>query len=81
MIKSAAIKQNDKVFVGRSHGDIMHKMITDRMFDYDKSNYIEGFVDETGKFFTRIEAAEEAFKCKQIPEKKIQLFSYDLEEK
>jgi hypothetical protein len=78
MIKSPAIKHDKKVFIGKSHGEIMHEIITDRMFNYDKPDYTEGFIDEYGDFLDRQQAAKVAFDCGQIPEKKYQLFSYDL---
>jgi len=79
MITQAAIKHNDQVHVGKNHGDIMYRMITERNFNYDKPLYTEGFVNDTGTFLNRSQAAEEAFKCGQIPAKKLSLFSYDLE--
>jgi len=81
MITQAAIKHNDQVHVGENHGDIMYRMITERCFNYDKPLYVEGFVNETGAFLTRSQAAEEAFNCGQILTKKLSLFSYDLEGK
>jgi len=81
MITQAAIKHNDQVHVGKNHGDIMYRMITERCFNYDKPAYTEGFVDDTGNFLTRREAAIEAFECGQILTKKLSLFSYDLEGK
>jgi hypothetical protein len=79
MIKSAAIKQGDTVFIGSSHGEIICRMISHKHFNYDKPDYTEGFVDENGKFFNRMEAAKEAFRCGQISGNKFQLYSFDLE--
>jgi len=79
MITSAAVKHNDQVHTGKTHGDIVYRLIMERIFNYDKPAYEEGFVNGAGTFMSRHEAAEEAFRCKQIPAKKCQLFSYDLE--
>ena len=79
MVIQAAVKHNDQVHTGKTHGDIVYRLITERIFNYDKPAYEEGFVTDNGNFMSRQEAAEEAFRCGQIPAKKLRLFSYDLE--
>ena len=78
MVIQAAVKHNDQVHTGKTHGDIVYRLITERIFNYDKPAYEEGFVNSTGNFLNRSMAAEEAFMCRQIPTPKCQLFSYDL---
>jgi hypothetical protein len=79
MIKEAAIKtKNEKIHTGRRHCDII-KFAQDFNWpkDYFK-NSTQGFIDFNGKFYDRKKAAEIAFECGQIKEKKDILFSEDL---
>lgn len=78
MIYRVAIKKGREVYVGR-HKERHHHLLNhpDRPFGFLKLGE-QGFVDEEGFFYTREEAAEHAFDCKQIPEQKSQLFSEDL---
>jgi hypothetical protein len=79
MITHAAIKI-DQVFTGRSHAEIFLSATMDDLKPFDRK-VTEGFVNETGTFLTRKEAAQHAFECKQIKEPKAELFSSDLEGK
>jgi len=64
MIAQAAIRQNGKVHVGRSHGDIIFDMA--RGDSYDPVGAEHGFVTESGRFVDRREAYEVALKSGQI---------------
>jgi hypothetical protein len=77
MIITSAIKYNDLICVGKNHADILFNIIKNT--NYAGTGTIEGFLDDSGTFLTRREAAAHAFECGQIKEKKFQLFSYDLE--
>jgi hypothetical protein len=79
MITTAAIKYNDLICVGKNHADILFNIIKNT--NYTGTGTVEGFLDDKGTFLTRRGAADHAFKCGQIKEKKFQLFSYDLEKR
>jgi hypothetical protein len=76
MIANAAIRFNNQTHIGRTHIQILDRMIKKRIFDGGKT--VDGFVNEKGLFLTRHQAADHAFECGQIPAKKPELFSYDL---
>jgi hypothetical protein len=76
MIANAAIRFNNQTHIGRTHIQILDRMIKERIFDGGKT--VDGFVNEKGLFLTRHEAADHAFEYGQIPAKKFELFSYDL---
>lgn len=80
MIKSPAIRHQDKTFVGLCHANIMIRMVREGSFD-ETLDFVEGFVTETGEFVNRSEAAVIAFNCGQIQNKKYNLFSVDIAEK
>ena len=79
MIITAAIKYNNVVSVGKNHADVLFNLIKNT--DYAGTGSVEGFLDDSGTFLTRREAADHAFECGQIREKKFALFSYDLEKR
>jgi hypothetical protein len=78
MIKSAAIKVNDKIYAGFRH----HQIIPIVLKDNQKISYItqemQGFVTDEDEFIDRITAAKIAFECGQIKEAKPRLYSEDL---
>lgn len=74
MITEAAIKTVEgKIYTGMRHCYIISENINVSM-----KLGIQGFVDESGKFYTRQEAAVHAFECKQITNPKYYLISEDL---
>jgi len=65
MIVSAAIKQNERVFSGRRHADVIRIMVE----EYDVKppvRGVQGFLTDNGEFLTRIEAGNHAIECNQI---------------
>ncbi len=66
MIKKAAIFKDGKVWTGRRHSDIIHKMIQGGEPTPIKGR--RGFVTNNGHFVDRIEAFEIAIECGQIKE-------------
>jgi hypothetical protein len=78
MITTAAIKI-DQIYTGRSHAEICLSAIRDKLNPVNRK-VTEGFLTDKNVFLTRKEAADHAFECGQIKEKKFELFSYDLEE-
>jgi len=79
MITSAAIKYNNLVCVGKNHADILFNLIKNT--NSGGTGTVDGFITDSGNFLTRREAADHAFECGQIKEKKFELFSCDLEGK
>jgi len=77
MIFASAIKQNGIIFIGKRHADCMRVIYDITKSDPDRSSW-QGFIDETGKFYTREEAAKEAFKCGQIAKETDRLLSEDV---
>ena len=79
MIAASAIKLDDKIYMGRRHGDIIGDQ-------YPKGNKeigrcgraIQGFVTGEGEFLNRQEAGKHAFECGQTEEYKQTLYSEDL---
>ena len=76
MIIVAAIKYNGLICVGKNHADILFNIIKNT--NYAGTDSVEGFLDDSGSFLARREAADHAFECGQIKEKKLELFSFDL---
>jgi hypothetical protein len=68
MIKFAAIKKDGIVYVGKQcqrHDNIIND---DRKLNPLRFlNGVQGFVDESGKFYNRHDAAIHAFECGQLP--------------
>ena len=68
MITLAAIKKDGVVYVGKPRERHNHILCDgSRPFGFLKRG-TQGFVDETGKFYTRQEAARHAFDCGQLPD-------------
>jgi hypothetical protein len=67
MITHAAIEKDGVVYVGAT-GQRHNHILCDasRPFGFLK-NGTQGFVDETGKFYNRHDAARHAFACGQLP--------------
>ncbi len=80
MIIKAAIKKGIVVHSAeppKRHSNIIKTMAED--FSYDTPITGEqGFLDHNWDFLTRKEAAEEAYKCKQISKRVKYLFTEDL---
>ena len=68
-IKQAAIKQDNKIWVGHRHGDIIQQMIKENYLPPASSSNDYGFITEGGEFLTREQAFHRALECKQISEK------------
>jgi len=77
MIKSAAIKQNGKIYTGRMHGEIIYDMV---LIDGVKPpiDGEQGFITDDGKFVDRKEAAKIAFECGQTKKQLDFLYSDEL---
>ena len=82
MIVSAAIRFNNKIYVGKSHYSItqeIRKEFPNAHFEHPDN---QGFVNERGEFLRRASAMMEALKCKQVEKGKTfntrELFSEDL---
>ena len=78
-IFKSAIKQSNKVYVGKRHSDVIRIMVKDGFSIPIKG--IQGFVTEDGKFLNREESAKVALKNKQIKKlkfSKTKLYSEDL---
>lgn len=74
MIKTAAIRQNGKLFTGKRH-----HLIIGRILDTELSYTGEqGFITTSGEFLTREEAAVYAYKKGQIKKKTKVLYSDDI---
>jgi hypothetical protein len=66
MITRAAILMPEKLWVGEEnerHHHLIHKIYC---AGYRAAKGIQGFVNHTGKFLTREEAAKEALECGQV---------------
>lgn len=63
-IIKAAIKFNDKVYIGFDHGECFKQMQKQDVKGYDNSG--QGFITDTGVFVDRIKACKIARKAKQI---------------
>jgi len=70
MITLVAIEKNGTVYVG-AKGQRHNHLICDkgRPFGFMKGG-TQGFVDDTGKFYNRHDAAQHAFECGQLPNDK-----------
>lgn len=67
VLVNSAIKYNDgRTEVGRRHSDIIALMAKLGVYT-NSSTSVQGFVDNTGKFYTRIEARNLAVKNGQLP--------------
>jgi len=75
MIVESAIRKDGIVYKGRRHNNILCD--TSRPFGFLK-NGEQGFVTDMGNFLSRRAAAEHAFECGQLKEKKRILCSEDL---
>ena len=79
MIKCAAIRIGKDVYTGRRHNNIIEELVKKKGM---KSPIYgeQGFVDDKGKFFNRLEAAKHALECGQIKKLKWppKLYSEDL---
>jgi len=76
VIKEAAIKKDEKVYVGRRHDKII--LAQKKEFFNRGTNSVQGFVTDKGEFLTRKEAGAHAFECGQIKEFTDFLISEDL---
>lgn len=66
MIIAAAIKHNNRVYVGKRHGTIIQAMV---VMGLNKGKILQreqGFICKRGHFYTREEALYHALLCKQI---------------
>ena len=64
MIKSAAIKYNDKIYTGgETHSDIMNSQDDPLIFFNFGTN---GFLTDKDEFLDRVEAGKHALECGQI---------------
>jgi len=77
MIKAVAIKIGDKIYRGAG-GDRHNHLYSYFGEDTFAGPHKQGFVDDKGKFYDRIEAAAHAFECKQTKKQFEALLSEDL---
>ena len=73
----SAILYKDKTYTGRRHCDIIALIIQETGV-YSVRGEEQGFVTSSGRFVSRNEAAEIAFRNGQIKSSKGRLFSEDL---
>ncbi|MDD5013583.1 MAG: hypothetical protein PHW73_00590 [Atribacterota bacterium] len=71
-IARAAIRKEDEIYLGASHGEII------KAHPWKLKNCEQGFLTDTGEFVDRKEAAVIAFNAGQIKEKKDILYSENL---
>ena len=72
MIKEAAIqrKSDGKVWTGRRHGNVISLIVAETgIRPVGRSDFIQGFVTDDGKFVDRIEAFKIAVACNQLLDK------------
>lgn len=71
MIKFVAICHEDRVYIGghkQRHSHLIHSMVKEGLDDQIKGT--QGFVDDTGTFLNRADAAKHAWACGQLPNDK-----------
>lgn len=77
IVNSAIMYPDGDVVTGRRHSDVIATMA--KLGIMSKSECIQGFVDNTGKFYTRQEARELCINNGQLPEThEGELYSEDL---
>jgi hypothetical protein len=64
MIVKSAIKQDSIIYTGHRHPNIIHAMVELGLPTPIRGE--QGFVDENGVFYNRIDAAAHAIECGQI---------------
>jgi len=64
-ISKAAIKYEDKIWIGKRHGEIIQQMVVDG-FDKRITQAMQGFITEDGQFLSRKDAYYRAIECGQI---------------
>lgn len=72
MITRAAIEQNGKVYIGaegKRHDSVIHDMVIIHGLPKPIMG-VQGFIDHTGVFLNRQDAARHAFECGQLPNDK-----------
>ena len=78
MIVLAAIRKDNIVYVGKV-GERHNHILCDKTRSFGFLKFGEqGFVTDLGEFLNREDAAQHAYDCKQLVEKKKRLFSEDL---
>lgn len=80
MIKHAAIRIDNIVYVGHRHGDCYDAIVkcgVDTTQTADE-RVKQGFVTDEGEFLDRAEAADHAFECGQIESRQKSLMSEQL---
>jgi hypothetical protein len=79
MIKSAAIRIKDKIYIGVEHYNILTRRDEDgKLIITDTDNLEYGFVTNKDIFVGREEAGKIAYECGQIKEKTNSLQSKDI---
>jgi len=68
MITAVAIIQAGRLFVGKPNVDRHHDLIAQIVRDTGirPVNGVQGFVDQTGRFYNRVEAGQHALACGQV---------------
>lgn len=77
-IKQAAILYRGIIYTGKRHHNIITEMVNVHGIEPPISTLNQGFVTDEGKFVSRKEAAEIAFKAGQISKQRERLYSEDL---
>lgn len=80
MLIFAAVKYNNKIYTGQRHGCIIQNIIKEFPDAKLKNQLDQGFVNESGIYYNRIDAIPYAIKCGQLPNNfsSHKLFSEDL---
>jgi hypothetical protein len=78
MIKSAAIKVNNNIYIGHRHFQIIPIALESNPEVTYITQDMQGFVTDNGEFVNREIAAKIAYECEQIKEAKHKLYSEDL---
>lgn len=76
IVKAAIQLPNGEIFTGKNHNEIFKKVY--EKFPYIISERVEGFITNTGRFVSRLEAGEIAFKAGQTKKLENRLQSQDL---
>lgn len=76
-ITKAAIQHNGKIYTGYRHGNIMQDMAHEGVQGRVETQEM-GFLTDTGRFVSRVEAAKIAYEAGQIPNGIYSLDSYQV---
>ena len=69
MIKQAAVKKGNKMWVGKRHSDCFYSMMASGVKPGGKPKEVQGFVTDENRFVDRAEAYVIAVACGQIKDR------------